>query len=401
MRQIPPSEETRQHAVLAASASHRWLHCTAAPSLEMKEEDTSSQYAEEGTLAHAICEAKLKEFRDPSKSAEQYYAEENGGHKWSEHKLYLPEMEDTSDYYRDVVAMKLARQRLKTYDAKLLIEVRLDFSRWIPQGFGTADAVIIGDGEIDVIDYKHGKGVRVASEQNPQMMIYALGAYDLFNFEYKVNNITMTIVQPRIDNTSTWTLPCSSLLKWGDEVLASKAREAFNGTLGCETNTQVGCWCRFCKVKHSCVARAKEALCLLDKGDPRLLTTDEVAELLPRAENVKDWCNDLETYALGLMLGGSGVDGYKVVEGRSTRKVKDSAGLVNALRGHDFKDDDIFKPRELRSLTDLERLVGKKVFATEYGGFLERPKGKPTIAPASDKRPEYSTISEDFSHIIN
>ena len=388
-----------EHAILSPSASHRWLKCTSAPALEMTFPDETSSYAEEGTLAHAICEAKLHELIG-DKSAKEYYKAEFGA-DWTEHTLYKPEMEDTSDYYRDVVAQKLAEQRKRTPDAQLLIEVRLDFSKWLPKGFGTADAVIVGDGEIDVIDYKHGKGVKVDSTSNPQMMIYALGACELFGFDYGIDYVTMTIVQPRIDNTSTWEIPCKVLYKWGDEVLKPKAEEAFGGTLGCVTNTEVGEWCRFCKAKHACKARANAALELIEVSDPRTLSPKEVAEMLPKAESVKDWCTDLNEYALGLMLSGTEIEGYKVVEGRSTRKISDEKGLVKAMVNAGVDKELLYKPQELRTITDLERVVGKKAFTAIANDFIEKPKGKPTIASESDKRERFSTINDDFSHVID
>lgn len=385
------------HAILSPSASHRWLKCTSAPALEMEFPDETSTYAEEGTLAHAICEAKLHELRD-GVTAQEYYVAENGL-EWTEHELYKPEMEETSDYYRDVVAQKLAEQKKHTPDAQLLIEVRLDFSTWLPKGFGTADAVIVADGQIDIIDYKHGKGVKVESERNPQMMIYALGACELFGFDYGLNNVTMTIVQPRIDNTSTWEIPYKALEKWGDEVLRPKAEEAFGGTMGCVTNTAVGEWCRFCKAKHACKARANAALELIEQGDPRTLSPKEVSEMLAKAKAVEDWCKDINEYALGLMLSGAEIEGYKVVEGRSIRKIKDEKALLQALKNAGFEEGMFYKPQELVTLTEMEKMVGKKAFAAISDGYIEKPKGKPTIALESDKRERFSSISDDFSHV--
>lgn len=388
-----------KHAILSPSASHRWLNCTAAPALEAKMPEETSKYAEEGTLAHAICEAKLHELVDGIR-AEDYYKKETG-HAWTEHELYQPEMEETSDYYRDVVAEKLNAMRKRTPDALLLIEVRLDFSKYIPEGFGTADAVVIGDGEIDVIDYKHGKGVKVDSYHNPQMMTYALGACERFGFEYRLGEVTMTIVQPRIDNTSTWELPYDALEAWGNEVLKPKAKEAFNGTLGCKTEVVVGEWCRFCKVKQQCKARAEAATGLLQNGDARLLSPQEISELLPKASVVKDWCSDIEEYALSLMLQGENIEGFKVVEGRSLRKISDPKTLYRVLIDSGYDEATILKPKELRSLSELEKLIGKKQFQECAADYIVKPKGKPTIALSSDKRKEFSTFDDDFSHIIN
>ncbi len=388
-----------KHAILSPSASHRWMNCTAAPSMEADIPEETTVYAEEGTLAHAICEAKLHELIDGI-SAEEYYKKENGC-LWTEHNLYQPEMEETSDYYRDVVAEKLSVARKRTPDALLLIEVKLDFSKYIPKGFGTADAIIVGDGELDVIDYKHGKGVKVDSYRNPQMMTYALGACERFGFEFRLDDVTMTIVQPRIDNTSTWDLPYKALEAWGDEVLKPKANEAFNGTLGCKTEVVVGEWCKFCKARKQCKKRAEAAVSLLQNGDARLLSTQDIARLLPQASLVKDWCTDLEEHALSVMLNGEQIEGFKIVEGRSVRKISNTEELYCILKDKGYDDTALLKPKELRSLTELEKLIGKKQFQEVAGDYIVKPKGKPTIAPSTDKRKEFSTSDDDFSHIIN
>lgn len=388
-----------QHAILSPSASHRWLNCTTAPSLEIKIPEETSVYAEEGTLAHAICECKLHELKGEGKAEDLYKKE--FGRDWTDEELYQPEMEETSDYYRDIVAQKLADMKVRTPDAELLIEVTLDFSSWIPEGFGTADAVIVGEGEIDIIDYKHGRGVAVSATNNPQMMTYALGACELFDIEYKFDLVTMTIVQPRIDNTNAWKLPYDALIAWGNEVLTPKAKEAFNGTLGCETTTKAGKWCKFCKARAICRERAEFAEGLLKYDDPKVLSPEEISKLLPIASFVKDWCSDIETHALALMLEGTTVEGYKVVAGRSTRKITDSKKLAQSLVNAGIPEDSIYKPRELNAIGTLEKLVGKNAFFELSEGCISKAKGKPTIATADDPRAAYSTIEDDFSHIIN
>lgn len=394
--------EERKHAVLSSSASSRWLHCAAAPSIEETLPDTPSEYAAEGTLAHAIGEAKLRHYLDPSRYAMAYWFEDEGTDEpWTAHRLYQPEMEECTDAYRDIVAGKLERARRATPDAVLLIEQRLDFGDWIPEGFGTADAVIIADGVVEVIDYKHGRGVEVDAFRNTQMMIYALGAWRCYSFDYRIDTVRMTIVQPRLGNVSEWELSAPDLLCWGDEVLRPKAATAFRATLGCAAESVPGEWCRFCKARKSCAARADAAMGLLENGDPRLLTPSQVSELLPRAAAVKDWCSDLEEHALGLMLSGEGVKGYKVVEGRSVRKVADPAGLAAALTAASYPEGDIYKPRELVTLSALERLCGRKEFAALAAPYITKPAGKPTIARADDKRAEYSQLRQDFSHLKN
>ena len=302
---------SNSHAVLSPSSAYRWLSCSASPALEMNEPDTASVYAQEGTLAHAICESKLKAYID-HRNAEDIYTKEHG-RKWVEEPLYSQEMEECSDYYRDIVITKYQEAKQRTPDAKLLIEVHLDLSEYITEGYGTSDAVIISDDAIEVIDYKHGKGVKVSSEKNPQMMIYALGAYDLFSFEYRIDKVNMTIVQPRLDNVSAYQLPAYSLVAWGNDVLRPKAQEAYNGTIGCPTTLKAGAWCKFCKVREKCKARAEAALGLLSKGDPRLLSPEELPDYLMQADSIDGWCDDIKSYATELLLHGESVPGYKLV----------------------------------------------------------------------------------------
>lgn len=387
------------HAILSPSASHRWLNCTTAPSLEIKMPDDTSVFAEEGTLAHAICECKLHELNGDGKAEELYIKEH--GRAWENEELYSSEMEETSDYYRDIVAEKLAAMCKRSPDAVLLIEVKLDFSTWIPEGFGTADAVIVGEGEIDIIDYKHGRGVAVSANKNPQMMTYALGACESFELEYSFDKVTMTIVQPRIDNTNSWQLPYDALKAWGNDVLIPKAREAFNGTLGCNTTTKAGEWCKFCKARATCRERAEFAKGLLEYGNPKTLSPKEIGKLLPIAAFVKEWCSDLETHALALMLDGTPVEGYKVVMGRSLRKVTNSEQLARNMLDAGISADMIYKPRELKAIGELEKLVGKNAFSELSEGCIEKPAGKPTIATENDPRKAYSSIEDDFSHIID
>lgn len=389
---------SNSHAVLSPSSAHRWLSCSASPALEMNEPDTASVYAQEGTLAHAICESKLKAYIDHG-NAEDIYTKEHG-RKWVEEPLYSQEMEECSDYYRDIVLAKYKEAKQRTPDAKLLVEVYLDLSEYITEGYGTSDAVIISDNAIEVIDYKHGKGVKVSSEKNPQMMIYALGAYDLFSFEYRIDRVNMTIVQPRLDNVSAYQLPAYSLVAWGNDVLRPKAQEAYNGTIGCPTTLKAGAWCKFCKVREKCKARAEAALGLLSKGDPRLLSPEELPDYLMQADSIDGWCDDIKSYATELLLHGESVPGYKLVEGRSVRRIINPDGLAAVLQKAVPKDM-LYKPQELRTITELEKMIGKKAFSDMSDGYIEKPAGKPTLAKITDKRKEYHVIDSDFADAIN
>ena len=379
------------HALLSPSAAHRWINCTAAPRLEANVPDSGSSYAAEGTLAHAYCAMKLKEFLGFDISDEVAEIAE------LDSQYHTGEMDEYTDTYKTIVLEKYNAARASVADAQLLIETRLDFSSYIPDAFGTADAIIIADGTMEVIDFKYGKGVRVSAYRNPQMMIYALGAYDRFNFEYKIDRVRMTIVQPRIDNLSEFELSVSDLLAWTDEVLIPKANEAYSGN-----GVQVpGDWCQFCKVKSICrVLTQKCTGAASEHPDPKLLSPEELAkDVLPMLATVKTWLAGVEDYALQQALSGVQLPGWKIVEGRSVRKITDQEAAAVALNKAGYKTTEIFKPQELRAITELEKLVGKKQFAAICSDYIEKPQGKPTLAPESDKRPAIDPVTDDFKDV--
>lgn len=377
------------HALLSPSSASRWLNCTAAPHLEADMPDVSSGFAVEGTLAHAYCAKKLKTFLGlPTEHEDKEIAELADYH--------TGEMDEYTDAYATIVIEKYNAARAITPDAQLLVETRLDFSEHIPDSFGTADAIIIADGTMDVIDFKYGKGVSVSAFKNPQMQIYALGAYDKFSFEYRIDRVRVTIIQPRIDNLSDYELSVSDLMAWTDEVLTPRAQEAFSGQ-GTQTP---GEWCRFCKVKSRCRALADQSLkTALEKPDPQLLNPQELADVLPKLETIKIWLTGIEEYALHTALSGTAVPGWKVVEGRSTRKITNPTAVSDALSGAGIGRDLIYKPQELLPITELEKLVGKKQFAALCAQWISKPQGKPTLVPESDKRQAINTVEDDFADI--
>lgn len=379
------------HALLSPSAAHRWINCTAAPRLEADVEDKGSEFAAEGTLAHAYCAQKLKAFLGlPTEDEAKEIAELND-------RYHTGEMDEYTDTYKTIVLEKYNAARAKTKDALLLIETRLDFSEYVPDAFGTADAIIIADGTMEVIDFKYGKGVRVSAEDNPQMKIYALGAYEKFSFEYKIDRVRMTIIQPRIENFSEWELSVSELMAWTDSVLTPKAQQAYKGD-----GPQVpGDWCQFCKVKSNCRALTQKCIeAAKNHPDPKLISPDELAaDVLPMLATVKTWLAGVEDYALQQALSGVQLAGWKVVEGRSVRKITDQDGAALALNKAGYKTTEIYKPQELRTITDLEKLTGKKQFAAICGDFIEKPQGKPTLAPESDKRPAIDPLADDFKDV--
>lgn len=380
-----------QHALLSPSAAHRWLNCTAAPRLEVGQPDEGSDYAREGTLAHAYCARHLKTFLGlPTESEDKEIAEYFD-------QYHTGEMDEYTETYKTIVLERFNAARAHTADAQLLVEVRLDFSRWVPDAFGTGDAAIIADGILDIIDFKYGKGVRVEAKDNPQMKIYALGAYEAYSFEYNIQRVRMTIVQPRLDNLSTWEMTVTDLLGWADNVLMPKARQAYEGN-----GPQVpGEWCQFCKVKHACKALAKACIePATTKADPRLLTPEELArDVLPLLDTVATWLKGVEEYTLSQALDGTVYPGFKLVAGRSNRKITDTDAAAKALLAAGFAEDAIMKPREMRGITDLEKMVGAKRFTAICKQWIIKPQGKPTLAPASDKRPAYNAAADDFAGI--
>ena len=311
-----------KHALLSPSAAHRWMNCTAAPLLERDVEDKSSTFAEEGTLAHAYCAKKLKEFLGLAVD------EEKAEIAQLNEQYHSGEMDEYTDTYKTIVLEKFNAARAKTKDAQLLVEVKLDFSHYVPDAFGTSDAIIIADGVMEVIDFKYGKGVKVSAVENPQMMIYALGAWDLFNFEYDIRKVRMTIVQPRIDNLSEFELDAADLINWAVDELQPKANEAYAGG-----KQKPGNWCQFCKVKANC--KALSSMCIEAQQanpDPRKISKEVMENtILPLLSTFKTWLTGVEEYSLEQALNGVQYQGFKIVEGRSIGKITNPTAVMELL----------------------------------------------------------------------
>ena len=382
--------EELQHALLSPSSAHRWLNCTAAPRLEAgTSDDSSSVYAEEGTLAHAICAMKLKLIlKQPTDKEEAEVAELA--------KYHTGEMEEYTDTYVAIVMDKYRAALKRTRDAKLLIEQRLDFTDYIPESFGTGDAIIIADGMIEVVDFKYGKGVKVDAYENPQMMIYALGACAKFSFDYRIEDVRMTIVQPRIDNLSEYELHITDLYDWAKNTLIPAANEAYSG----KGKQKPGEWCQFCKVKARCRATMELATQTVEKHqDATLISKSEMEEVLPLLPVIKSWLSAVEEYALNRALGGTNYKGFKLVEGRSVRRITDQEEVKHILSSAGYLEEDYLKPEELKGISDLEKIVGKKRFTELCGDFIIKPQGKPTLVPDTDKRAAFNSAADDFKDI--
>lgn len=372
------------HAVLSASASSRWLHCTPSARLERKFPDASSPYAEEGTLAHAYAERFLNLFLKTGKTT--VAIKDNA------------EMQEAVQSYVNICVEKINEARTASPDAQIKVEQRLDFSRWVPEGFGTGDMVMVSDKYFEIVDLKYGKGVPVSAINNSQMRLYALGMYEAFGYLYGADEVRMTIVQPRLDSVSTETISVDDLLTWGEEV-KKKAKIAFAG----KGEFCAGNHCRFCKARNTCRAHAEYELKNVKEDLQTAELEDfEISDILLRAKNIKTWLDGLESYALGKALDGYDWPGMKLVEGRSNRKITDDIIAANNLLNAGFGADEIYKPQTLRSITDLEKLCGKKMFGELMSGVIEKPPGKPTLVSIDDKRQalELQNIKNDFDESL-
>ncbi len=368
---------TRNHAILSASASKRWLSCPPSAKLNAELPDTTSEYAREGTCAHELAEYKVNkmlgiEAKNPTESLD----------------FYDSEMEDCTDSYAQYIAEQIAK-----YDSPVvMVEQRLDFSKYVPGGFGTGDCVIVADDVLTVIDYKHGKGVPVSAENNSQMMLYALGALELFDSLYDIREICMIIFQPRLENISEFTMTVNTLLDWAENELRPKAELAEKG----EGEFCAGEHCRFCKIKATCRKRAEYNLMLAqyDFAPPDMLEDTEIEAILEKVEALTAWAADVKEYALSKALAGKQWTGYKVVEGKSNRKYTDEnavAAAVKAIGKNPYSEPEIL------GITAMTKLLGgKKKFDELLSKYVCKPQGKPTLVPDSDKRKAWNQAQEDF-----
>jgi len=384
-----------KHAILSASGSEKWLNCPPSARLEEQTAEERSIYAEEGTFAHLLAEIHLKNYLNILNNAEYNKKLQ----KLKENEFYSQEMEDYLDTYIEIVVEKINEAKARSKDTIVFLEQKLDFSPWVPEGFGTGDVVIISDGIVEVVDFKYGKGVPVSAEGNTQMRLYGLGALNLFDVLYDINTIRMTIVQPRLDNVSSEKLAAEELLTWGNTFVKPRAEQAFKG----EGKFTAGDHCRFCRAKATCRARAEANLELAryDFQDPALLSNDEIAEILFKAEELKAWAADIQAYALDQAFKhGVKFEGWKLVEGRSNRRYTDEEEVAKILIEKGYNEDDIYK-KSILNITAMEKLLGKRKFNAILNDLVVKPAGKPTLVPETDKRPELSSVAaaiEDFKN---
>jgi len=373
------------HAILSASSSHRWLHCLPSARLELEFENTNGEAAKEGTAAHALSEHKLKKaLRIRSKRPTSEYDSD--------------EMEECTDAYVDFIMEQVELARKSCTDPIVLIEQRLDFSCYVPDGFGTGDCVIISDDRLHIVDFKYGMGVLVDAEDNPQMKLYALGALEIYDSLYDIKEISTTIFQPRRENVSTWTVPVEELKAWAEEELKPKAAKAYQG----EGEYMPGQWCTFCRASTRCRARADENLKLaqMEFKMPPLLTDSEIEEVLTILPDLTKWANEITAYATDAAVNhGKEWHGFKVVEGRSVRKYKDENAVAEKAVISGYKD--IYR-KSLIPMTEMQKLMGKTKFEEILGNLIYKPPGKPTLVPNSDKRPAMNVADakNEFNEIM-
>ena len=374
------NHQERTHAVLSASGAHRWLLCTPSARLEEQFPDTTSDAAREGTLAHELAEMKLRHYFQTKEFGKRKYNAEVKKLKTEE--LWQDEMDGYTEIYKDYIKTLALSFPAEPYSA---IEKRVDFSQYVPDGFGTADCILLSGNTLHVIDLKYGKGVPVSAEENPQMMLYALGAYQAYSFLYDIRSIHLVIIQPRLDSISEWECPLGELLEFA-EYVKDRAKLAINGAGEvCPGEKQ----CRFCRAKAQCRARAEENVKLAfnpDKGNlPPLISNEEMGKYLSTGEDVAKWLSDLKEHALKECLAGNEVAGWKAVEGRGSREWTDMEAAFEVLKEKGIAEEILYEKKAL-TLAQVEKTIGKKDFAEMVGGMVVKNPGKPTLVKESDKR---------------
>ena len=376
---MPPSE----HAVLSASSANRWLHCP--PSVRLSEGymDKASVFAMEGTSAHELCEYKLRsalgmEAENPTENL----------------NFYNTEMEECAEGYATYILELVEKAKEICSDPVVMVKQRVDFSRYVPEGFGTADCIIIADKILNIVDYKHGKGVEVSAENNPQMKLHALGALELFDCLYDISKVQMTIFQPRLSNVSVFVMDKADLLNWANDELTAKAELAFEG----KGELCCGEWCKFCKAKSNCKERARVnmEMAQYEFRKSSLLTDEEVVDILSKVDELTSWASDVKNFALEQAVRGKQWPGWKVVEGRSNRKYTDEGAVAQVVKNAGYNPYD----EKIMGITNMTKMLGKEKFNELLGDFVERPQGKPTLVTEDDKRPEMNTAKEDFKEEI-
>lgn len=384
------------HALLSPSSASRWLACTPSARFEERFENKTSAFAEEGTLAHSLGELLIQQRLGWIKKAEYKKKLE----VIEQNEFYSDSMLEYCDDYATFVIERFNEARAHTSDAKLFLERHLDMSDYVPDGFGTGDAVIVADSLMETIDLKYGKGVAVAVTENKQQMLYALGALKDFSLLYDIERLRMTIYQPRIGNIESFEMDVLELLEWAEKELKVKAEMAHKG----EGDFIPGSHCQFCRGASVCKALAEMNLELAkyEFAETNILSADAISDILTRADTFVKWIDKIKEYALiEAVENNRKWPGFKVVEGRSNRRYADIAAVEQVLLKAGFAEENIFT-KKLLPITKMEAEIGKKVFTQHLSAYIEKPQGKPTLAPLSDKRPEFTGLESaiaDFAGV--
>ena len=383
------------HAVLSPSGASRWMACTPSARLEESFPDSTSEAAEEGTVAHTLGELLIKQ-----KLKLLTKAQFNKLFKEIEaDKYYSGSMHEYADEYATFVVEKFNAAKKQTSDAEIFIEQKIDLTQFIPEGFGTGDCFIVADRILDFTDYKHGKGVRVDAVNNKQMMIYALGAYIEFSILFEIETVRMTIYQPRIDNISTFEISVKELLEWAEKELKPRAQLAFDG----KGNYVPGDHCRFCRAKALCKANANKQMKPITNNhykNPDLMNKLDVSYIVKEGDTIVKWINSVKEFALAEALKGESFVGLKIVEGRSNRKYSDPDEVAKTLIAAGYKEAIIYK-KNLLGLTEMSETLGKKKMEELLNNLIIKPSGKPSLVDIADKRPEWSSAISDFEGLFN
>lgn len=378
----------RAHAKLSASGSEKWMTCTPSAKLEEQFPDEGSEFASVGTFAHALGERRVCLYlkRKPQYASEQDIPEYD--------KYYSQELSDYVDDYVNMAIEKIEAARARCKDPVIYLEQRLDFSVWVPEGFGTGDLVIITDELIEVVDLKYGKGITVNAMDNSQLRLYGLGAYNVLSHLYDIKRVRMTVCQPRLNNFGWEDMGVDELLEWAEKEVVPKAQLAWDG----KGEFVPGSHCSdcFCKARYQCAARANEGLAVAKSSfalvEPELLTLEQITSVLDKADVAIKWLKDIQDFAQKEAERGKTIPGYKLVEGRSNRRYKDADAVAIALQQAGI-DQAVIYERSLLGISAMEKAIGKKKFDQLLGGLVDKPQGKPTLVPESDKRPVFKSDS--------
>jgi hypothetical protein len=386
--------EKRKHALLSASSAYRWMNCTPSARLvEQFAEEPSSVYAKEGTLAHEFSKVQLQ-WKTKLLTTRSFNQLIKG---LKANDLYSPEMDHEVEKYVSLVLEELSLSKKTTSDAILMIEEKLDLTRYIEEGFGTGDALIIADKILKVIDLKFGKGIRVYPENNPQLMLYGLGALEKVELFYEIDMVELIIVQPRLDHFAKWSIKVDELKAWAINKLKPLVGKAFKG----EGLQVAGTWCQFCPVAPRCATLASVNMKLIDDqfSDPHLLKDEHMIDIYNKSDQITKWLNAISDYMLKEAINGKAWPGLKLVEGRSNRKWVDEEKVIATLKAFNFTDEQILNIK-VQGITAIEKLVGKKKFTEILGDLTVKPAGAPTLTSKDDPRPEFKNNAEkDFENL--